>query len=260
MSPSRGRRMLATGVLLGTVLFLAVAAVWAVGLLRNGGETSAPDDPLDEQCEDVPDGAERVVLDGSGDVRLGAAVVGSDKADSAVVLRQGAGQTICDWLPLAGRIADETGVRVLLFDRRGKGSSPGDEDLAAEPSDTVTAATWLRSHGADRVGLVGSSMGNSVTFTALPDLPSAPCVLVAVSPVLESGPLDATPVPTLPRNVWVVTETGNATVASYAERVVEASRTEHVLEIDTQAHSIALVRRYPEAADFVVEAAGSCAR
>ncbi len=256
-----GRRLLGNAVLVACVLLLVVAGLWAWGLVRDERPTYAVDTPLDEQCDEVPDGAQRLVLDADDGFQLGAATVGP-AGRRGLVLRQGAGQTICEWLPLAGRIAEDTGTRVLLFDRRGRGSSPGDGDLTAEPGDIAAAVDRLRSQGVRKVGLMASSMGNSVTFAALEELDRRTCVLVSVSPVLVSsdanGTVDGSGLVDLPKRVWVVTETGNASVASYADSVVEASGTDHLLEIDTDDHSFGLLRDHPEAADFVVEAVASC--
>lgn len=256
-----GRRLLGNVVLGACVLLLVVAGLWAWGLVRDDPPTYAVDTPLDEQCEEVPDDAQRLVLEADDGFQLGGATVGP-AGRRGLVLRQGAGQTICEWLPLAGRIAEETGVRVLLFDRRGRGSSPGAGDLTAEPGDIAVAVDRLRSQGVRSVGLMASSMGNSVAFAALEELDRPTCVLVSVSPVLVSsdgnGRVDGSTVVDLPPNVWVVTETGNTSVADYADAVVEASGTEHYLEIDTDRHSFGLIREHPEAADFVVEAVDSC--
>ena len=84
-------------------------------------------------------------------------------------------------------IAEETGARVLLFDRRGRGSSPGEGNLSAEPGDTAVAVERLREDGVRRVVLAGSSMGNSIMFSAVPDLAPAPCAVVSISPVLVSS-------------------------------------------------------------------------
>ena len=257
----RGRVILGRVVLAVTVLFLAAAALVAVDLIRTE-PTLRAGAPLRDQCDQAPPDAERLVLTAEDGFRLGGALVGPEDAKVGLVLRQGAGQTICEWLPLAGRIADEAGARVLLFDRRGQGSSRGVGDLTAEAGDTTRAAAWLRAHGTTRVGLIASSMGNSVVFSAVPGLAMKPCVVVAISPVLVSsdrnGTVDGTPLTGLPENVWVVSETGNAQVATYAKRIRKKTGTTHQLTINTQVHSIGLVRQFPEVADFVVEAASSC--
>ena len=153
-----------------------------------GDREVAADAPLDEQCRSVPDSARRVTLPGLLDGRpLGGAVVGADDARTAVVLRHGASQTLCDWLDWADELVDATGVRVVLFDRRGQGSSPGEAGLALEPLETAIVAAWSRETGADEVVLVASSMGNSVTFAALEAIDDAVCALVSISPVLTSA-------------------------------------------------------------------------
>lgn len=246
-------------ILIGAVA-VGAAAVLLVLSLRGGdtGREVAPDAALADQCDDVPQEARRLTLTAADGRALGGALVGDQDAATGLVVRQGASQTICAWLPLAGRIAEETGVRVLLFDRRGSGSSPGGPDLASEPADTITAVDWLRDHGAAQVALMGSSMGNAVVFSALPDLDPAPCAVLSVSPVLAAGPLDAVAPRAVPGNVWVTWETGSAGVADSAERIASASGAARTLPVDTEDHSIGLVDRHAEVADFLVEAAASC--
>lgn len=134
---------------------------------RERHRTVAPDSSLADQCNpadiEVPDSARRIVLTAEDGTRLGGAVVGVDDARTAVLLRQGAGQRICQRLPFAERLASEAGVQVVL-DRRGRGSSPGEENLSKEPGDLQTASDWATSHGASRIVLLASSMGNSVMF------------------------------------------------------------------------------------------------
>jgi pimeloyl-ACP methyl ester carboxylesterase len=197
---------------------------------------------------------------------LGGALVGSRDAEVGVVLRQGAGQTICDWLSWAGDVADQTGARVLLFDRRGRASSPGDEDLSAEPADLADAVDALLRRGAERVAVVGSSMGNSVTFAALDDLASPPCALVAISPVLASsdsgGTVDGRTGAPYPRNIWVTWEEQNSGVRADAEliqsRAADQSLPVHVHSVDTDDHSIGLVEQHDDVRAFVLDAIRSC--
>lgn len=198
-------RLLREGLVLLLVLGVAVAASvawqwWA----RN--RTVAPLTPLGEQCaEEIPRGADRVTFRGAEGTTIGAASVGPSDARTAVLLRQGASQTLCDWLPWAADLAEETGARVLLFDRRGRGSTSADEGLVHEPQDLARAAALLAEDGADHLVLVASSMGNSVQLTALPLLEEPPCALVAISPVLsygdDSGRLTPDPAG-LPASAW----------------------------------------------------------
>lgn len=230
--------------------------------------TVDPTTPLAEQCDDVPEGAERVTFTGDDGETIGAAVVGPADADVAVVLRQGASQTICEWLPWAGQVAEATGDRVLLFDRRGRGSSPADGgNLSAEPGDTLKAIQLLRDQGAQDVALVASSMGNSIMFTTVPDVAPPPCAVVSISPVLTSsdshGTVDGSSLKGLPPNLWVTFETGNGGIATNAELIgTRAAQQElpavHSLGVDTSDHSRQLILNHPEAAAFVTEAIESC--
>jgi len=267
-----GRRSAVAPLALAGVAVTAVAAVAAVALgprvvdAVRGDRTVAPDAALDDQCGRVPDAARRTALVAQDGRKLGAALVGDDDARAAVVLRHGASQTICDWLPWADELA-ATGVRVLLFDRRGQGSSPGDPGLAHEPDDLASAVEGLRASGADRVVLVASSMGNSVTFAALERITSDVCAVVSVSPVLtsadSSGRVDGrTPAP-LPPSLFTTWETGNPTIAANARRLAtladEQRSQVRELPVDTDDHSLALVRNHDEVRDFVTDAVSSCA-
>jgi len=75
----------------------------------------------------------------------------------------------------------------------------------------------------DDVALVASSMGNSVMFRALGRLPTPPCTLVAISPVLVSsdshGTVDGTSMVGLPDNVWVTWEEQNDELADNADLI-----------------------------------------
>jgi pimeloyl-ACP methyl ester carboxylesterase len=229
---------------------------------------SDPQTPLADQCHDVPDGAARIRLVRHDGTTLGGALVGSSDAQVGVVLRQGAGQTICEWLPWAGDVADATGARVLLFDRRGHGSSPGAADLTAEPGDLVAAVDLLRRRGVERVAVVGSSMGNSVTFAALDRLSPPPCALVAISPVLVAedshGTVNGRAGGPYPPHLWLTWEEQNPAIVANAELIRARARDQHrpgphVHAVDTDDHSIALVENHQDVRAFVLDAVRSCA-
>jgi pimeloyl-ACP methyl ester carboxylesterase len=251
----------------GVVLLLAAGAVgWH---LATDDPAIGPRTSLADQCGDVPPNADRVELTGSGGRVLGAALVGPSSAKVGVVLRQGASQTICDWLPWAGDVVAKTGARVLLFDRRGSGSSPGAADLAAEPTDLVRAVRLLRGRGVDRVVVVGSSMGNAVTFSALPDLPTPPCALVAISPVLAAsgagGSVDGRSATPYPRSLWVTWEEQNPHIVTGVRLIRSQARQQHLPAphlhgVATLDHSITLVEQHADVRDFLLKAVRSCSR
>src|SRR5262245_24662167 len=256
------RPVAALVVVAGAVVVIGVVA-WR---LLDDPPAYDPDTALSEQCDDVPAGAERVTLSRDDGITLGAALDGPADAKVGAVLRQGAGQTICQWLPWAGDLADATGARVLLFDRRGQGSSPGESDLTAEAADLASGAALLRRRGINDVALVGSSMGNSVTFSALDQLPP-PCALVAISPVLVSsdshGTVDGTAMPALPDSVWVTWEQQNGDIVANADPIraradARGGPAPQLLPVDTGDHSIGLGENHDEVRDFVVDAIDSC--
>ena len=259
-----GRRSWIAG---GAGALLLVAAAVVGWRLVSADPTYDARTPLTDQCHDVPNGAERVDLKGDDGFTLGGAVLGPSDARVGVVLRQGASQTICDWLPWAGSVADRTGARVLLFDRRGAGSSPGDADLTAEPDDLADAVTLLRRQGAHRVAVVGASMGNSVTFAALDTLRPAPCALVAVSPVLTSsdshGSVDGRKASRYPPNLWLTWEEQNPAIVAAVAHIRAQARGQHnpaphLHRVDTHDHSIRLVDEHGDVRAFLLRAILSC--
>ena len=248
----------------GSVVVVGAVVGWR---LVTADSTYDPETSLDHQCAQVPDDAARVVLRGDDGTRLGGALVGPSDAQVGVVLRQGAGQTICDWLPWAGEVAAQTRARVLLFDRRGHGSSPGADDLPAEPRDLADAVGFLQGRGLRRVAVVGSSMGNSITFAALGDLPVRPCVMVAISPVLVSsdarGTVDGRAPARYPSNIWITWEEQNPVIVANARRIERRARHQHLPAphlhgVDTHDHSIVLVDHHSDVRAFVLDAIRSC--
>ena len=273
-TPPAGRLWVGRSLAILLVLLVGAMLFFGMRLLQQRAETTrtvAPDASLANQCPnvkaDILAAAQRIQLTGKGDFTLGGALVGPP-TPGAVVLRQGASQTICDWLPWAAQTAKDTGVQVLLFDRRGRGSAPGDANVAAEPEDSAAAVAYLRAHGAQRVGLVASSMGNSVLYSALPDLPEPPCAVVSISPVLtaadDAGQVDGRALRDLVANTWVTWETKSEPVSANAAAITAAATKQglaapHTLPVDTTDHSRMLLGRHPEVADFVRQGVATCA-
>lgn len=269
--PRWGREL----AILALVLVVAAAgsAAWQ-WWARN--RTVASLTPLGEQCAEVPGDTRRVTFRGEDGTTIGAARVGPPSAEPAVVLRHGASQTLCDWLPWAARLHQETGAQVLLFDRRGHGSTPARESLSAEPSDLARAVALVTDDVTDDQGdrpvvLVASSMGNAVLWSGLEQLPVRPCAAVAVSPVLSAGEQDdrVAAVPeqvaadAWPEEVWVAWENRSAGVAEAAERLLGAAeaagRPTQRSPVDTDDHSRRLVEGHREVADLVTAAVRGCA-
>ena len=84
-------------VVVGALVVVVGAVVgWR---LVTGESTYDPHSPRADQCDDVPDEAARITLQRDDGMTLGGALVGSPDAKVGVVLRQGAGQPTCSWLP-----------------------------------------------------------------------------------------------------------------------------------------------------------------
>ncbi|MGH3143149.1 MAG: alpha/beta hydrolase, partial [Gaiellales bacterium] len=92
-------------------------------------------------------------------VRLYAIEAGSGK--TTVVLAHGGGADVCETLPIAAKLVG-SGYRVVAFDFRGEGrsQSPSKNSLALG-RDLAATVAHARRTGAERVFLIGSSMGGA---------------------------------------------------------------------------------------------------
>jgi pimeloyl-ACP methyl ester carboxylesterase len=100
----------------------------------------------------------------SAGARLVGVVVGSGR--TGLVVGHELGSDLCEWLPQAEALARQ-GYQVLALDFEGYGdSTPGTGPDARLDVDVVAAAAQLRQRGADRIVLVGSSMGGTAVLSA----------------------------------------------------------------------------------------------
>jgi pimeloyl-ACP methyl ester carboxylesterase len=132
-----------------------------------------PTEALVERCRvDLPDGLEvsAVTLGDGAEVALKAAVLGDPAgADTVLVLLHQTGASgLCGWGPFAELAAAE-GLPSVAIDLCDWGESICPEGLAADPATQVdlAAAHAREVLGADRVVLIGASMGGSLTVTAV---------------------------------------------------------------------------------------------
>jgi pimeloyl-ACP methyl ester carboxylesterase len=94
---------------------------------------------------------------------LAGVVLGSGRV--GLVVGHQHGSDLCEWLPLARELAGR-GYRVLAFDFAGSGDSrPGPGEVRVD-DDVVAAAEQLRRRGAERIVLIGSSMGGTAVLSA----------------------------------------------------------------------------------------------
>ena len=171
------------------MLFVAGAGVTVGGLAACGGgsdnDRAAKVDataPVATECpgEEVPAGMERLVVQGDDGTPIGTATVGS--GSTAVVLVHGSGQDLCDWLWFVPRLVD-MGVTVVPYDLRGRGSSSGAKGAVEPlPRDLAAVVDAARKDGAERVVLVGTSLGAATALVAAGRIDPPVDAVVAVSP------------------------------------------------------------------------------
>ncbi len=91
------------------------------------------------------------------------------KGERAVVLAHGGRFTKESWQAQA-RVLTSKGFKVLAIDFRGFGCStgPGDKDFDTAPfdNDVLAAVTYLKSHGANTVSVIGGSFGGAAAGDA----------------------------------------------------------------------------------------------
>ena len=141
-----------------------------------------PTAPVATECPDeaVPAGMERLVVQGDDGTPIGTATVGS--GSTAVVLVHGSGQDLCDWLWFVPRLVD-LGVTVVPYDLRGRGSSSGAKGAVEPlPGDLAAVVDAARAGGAERVVLVGTSLGAATALVAAGRIDPPVDAVVAVSP------------------------------------------------------------------------------
>jgi pimeloyl-ACP methyl ester carboxylesterase len=152
------------------VVALFVCAAWAAAACggenaspRPGDTSATPEDTpptLVQACGDAYDLTARAFWQQTKDgVRLYMIEAGSGK--TTAVLAHGGRSDLCDTLPFATRLA-AAGYRVVAFDFRGSGrsESPSTNSLALG-TDIAAAVAHARATGAERVFLIGSSMGGA---------------------------------------------------------------------------------------------------
>jgi len=107
-----------------------------------------------------------------------------------LVLGHQLGSDLCEWLPQARAFA-RRGYRALVFDFAGFGDSQhGPADTRVD-TDVVAAAEQLRRHGADRIVLIGSSMGGTAVLSAATRIRPPVAGVVSLSGPSGFGGVDA---------------------------------------------------------------------
>jgi len=170
-----------------------IVLVTALGALVNCGRAPGrnaraarvdPAAPVAEECPDeaIPAGMARLSVTAADGAPIGAAVLG--EGETAIVLVHGAGQDLCDWMDVVPVFADR-GVTVAAYNLRGRGSSGGSRnEVTRLPDDLDAVVAALRERGAERVVLVGSSLGAATSLVGAGSIDPPVDAVVAVSPPL----------------------------------------------------------------------------
>lgn len=165
-------------MVLGAAVMLASGCSAGTGEDRTtpaGPGTPAPvADPttaLRERClSAIPDGAPLEALDlrGATGGDLEAARIGPATNDTVAVLLPQIGG-MCGWGRWATAAAEESGLTSLLVNPCGYGESTCTDEADADPLNEVSAAIEVArgEYGAERVVLLGTSMGGSLTVIAV---------------------------------------------------------------------------------------------
>jgi pimeloyl-ACP methyl ester carboxylesterase len=217
----------------GRTVGAAAALVCLALVAACGGGDRAP----------VPEGARAVAFAGPDGSRLHGRELGRGRV--AVVLAHGASTNQSSWYGALPGLA-AAGYRVLAFDSRGVGDSTGASSL--DPSDRAAdldaAIRFVRSQGAERVVVMGSSLGAiaALRVAARADL----AAVVGVSPPQVPAGADAVTAPAL-----FVASRGDTYPAAAARSLARRFGRPAVI-VDGSVHGAGLFADHPDAVDALV--------
>ncbi|MBO0701703.1 MAG: alpha/beta hydrolase [Candidatus Dormibacteraeota bacterium] len=158
---------------------------------------------------------------------------------TGVVLAHQSDGSHCDWWPYAPELVG-LGYRVLAFDFDGYGaSSSGNSNY---PRDVAAAARELRALGAQRVVLMGASMGGTAVVCAAPRLDPPPAGVVDLSGPSSFEGMDAVAAARSLRAPALFAEGNQDPIADVAPVQAAAASTDKPLVVaDTSLHGVALL-------------------
>jgi pimeloyl-ACP methyl ester carboxylesterase len=171
---------------------------------------------------------------------LRGAVLGS--GGKWVVLGHQWRSSLCEWVPFA-RVLAKNGFHVLAFDLRNNLFSPNSRDVVSSHVDVdmAAAASYARSRGAARVGILGASMSATGALASGADVDA----IVSLSPPREFGPANAlAAAPSITAPTLIVAAENDGEIGNDAKAVYDAipATTDKRLELVTgSAHGVVLV-------------------
>jgi len=153
------------------------------------------------------------------------------QGDHAVALAHGAVFDKESWHPLAVAMAEE-GLQVLAIDFRGYGKSEAGRNSNALHLDLLAALTFLREAGAQRVSLLGGSMGGAAASRAAVELEAGQLhKLILLAPARVSSPNK------LPGDKLFIVSEGDALFRSVEQAYKKASDPKRLITLDGSAHA-----------------------
>jgi pimeloyl-ACP methyl ester carboxylesterase len=181
------------------VAVVALAAACGGGRGGRTGTTAAPPSPASRRPGTTVAAISKPCLSaaeqertfrfrtGSGTTLVGLAL---GRGRSGLVLGHQLGGDLCEWLPQARAFA-RRGYQALAFDFAGFGHSQHGSAHDRVDTDVVAAAEQLRRRGADRIVLVGSSMGGTAVLSAATRIRPPVAGVVSLSGPSGFGGVDA---------------------------------------------------------------------
>lgn len=163
-----------------------------VPTVEAGVTVSAPEEGEAGEPAEAPasEGSPREVTFVTADgVTLGGTLFGT--GDTAIVLSHMFPTDQTSWHPFAQTAADQ-GYLVLAYDFRGYGASGGEQDIPAIDQDVRAAYDFVRAQGAQRVVLIGASMGGTASIKMAAALGDDVAGLVVLSSPQEFNGLEVT--------------------------------------------------------------------
>jgi pimeloyl-ACP methyl ester carboxylesterase len=207
----------------------------------------APDDASIDRT--ALEGSSPVVFRTADGVKLAGRVFGPEDAAAGVVMAHGLSLDQSSWFTFADRLGD-AGYRALTFNFRGycpgdeRGCSGGDKDVGSTPQDLSAAVREVRSDGARRVAILGSSMGGTAALVASSALGDRIEALVALSAPTQIEDLAAGPdvLQAVTAAKLFLAGTGDGTAALAAEAFFEQSLQPKRYELlTTDDHGVAML-------------------
>jgi pimeloyl-ACP methyl ester carboxylesterase len=170
------------------------------------------------------------------------AAVDLGSGTSAVVLAHQNDASLCEWMPY-GEVLAAKGFRVLAFDFAGSGSSSTPKQKTYV-EDVRTAVVYLREQGAQKVVIIGASMGATMSIVAAAAIAPPVDGVVALSPPISFDGVNAEKAaPSLRSPALYIAGNTDGDFATYAQSISAATPAadRQILVVPASQHGIRLL-------------------